>query len=162
MSKPGEKWWRSAAQKMCGMQNLPSCIETIPCALLNLLTWLKGPILQSSGQIPLNPSQSCSPTAQPDFEMQFHRQNSSRRNGTEPWPSSPLCSTNKKGFLLLQRVGLELLSLCATEAESKSLIFAKWPDVPGETMAPKEPPRALERTFLFIFPALQNNSYQLS
>lgn len=72
----------------------------VPCALLNL-TWLHSPFLQSSGQIPLHPSQSCSPLAQPDSEMQFHRQDSSHGKGMEPWPSSPLCNTNKRIFVIV-------------------------------------------------------------
>lgn len=146
------------------MQNFPSCTEMTPRALLNLLTWLKIPFLQSSGQIPLNPSRSCSPTAQAGSEMRFHRQDSFHRKGTEPWPSSPLCHTNKPGkdfFVVVAEGWFRAQGLCTTEAENKSFVFAEQPDVPGEMMAPKILTHGLERAFLFLFPALQNSSYQL-
>lgn len=58
--------------------------------------------------------------------------------GLRPGPALLFAVQIKREFYFVVAEGwFTTQRLCTTEAESKSLVFAKQPDVPGETMAPK-------------------------
>lgn len=106
---------------MCGLQNLP-CTERIPHVLLTLLPWLKIPFLQSSGQVPLTPSQSCYPPAQPDLKCNCTDRTHPTELGLSPGPALLFATQIKRDIFLflLQRVGLELRVFAPQRQKSKA------------------------------------------